>query len=256
MLPTTSRHVATRGALGCAPWEAMGTSRLSPVYSNGNEHNVGNLFNLAAQTRANQLNAQGHRVIACRVSSVQDVLSEFTQNGLIDGGVIYFGHSGLRAFAHNAEGVITDASSEIFVPQLSGADTNIATNNAEMLADVRKARCSDSTDPQCNSVGPNAAILINGCDAGYLILDHYVHRFTSIAHEIAGQTHRGVYAYDVGVYFSHLDAAHDPFVDGKIPNTQKSRQVSGTLPIYMIPEGAPSHKHLRCLGEKGEKNQL
>jgi hypothetical protein len=33
-------------------------------------------------------------VIACRATTVQDFNNELTTNGLIDGGVIYFGHAG------------------------------------------------------------------------------------------------------------------------------------------------------------------
>jgi hypothetical protein len=58
------------------------------------EHNVGNGFNLAAQQRANDLQSQGHRVVACRASSAQDFDNVLIQHGYIDGGVIYFGHSG------------------------------------------------------------------------------------------------------------------------------------------------------------------
>jgi hypothetical protein len=101
---------------------------------------------------------------------------------------------------------------------------------------------SDVRNPACNAIGIHAAVEINGCDAGMTILDHYANRLTSIAHEMSGHLQRGVYAYDVGLYFSHLDADHDPFFDGRDPVTGNSRTVTATLPVYMVPEGAPGIK--------------
>src|SRR5207302_8732493 len=54
------------------------------------------LFNLSGQTQANSLQAQGHAVVACRVSTVQHVEQALTLTGLtFDGNVIFFGHAGV-----------------------------------------------------------------------------------------------------------------------------------------------------------------
>jgi hypothetical protein len=57
-------------------------------------HNVGQNFNITAQTAANAFQLQGNKVVACRVSSVENVVSALTSNGFIGGGVAYFGHGG------------------------------------------------------------------------------------------------------------------------------------------------------------------
>jgi hypothetical protein len=54
-----------------------------------------------------------------------------------------------------------------------------------------------------------------------------------------------VYAYGTGIYFSHVDAAHDPYFNGEDPNHPgKSRKVSEVLPMYLIPAGTPGDKPL------------
>ena len=80
--------------------------------------------------------------------------------------------------------------------------------------------------------------------AAYTVSDYYSHsKQTSVAQMIANQLKRGVYGYEVGTYFSHVDAAHDPYIDGRDPlNPQKSRYVTPNLPMYLVPEGTPGNK--------------
>jgi hypothetical protein len=103
-------------------------------------HNLGNAFAAAAQTQAYLLNSQGHRVIACRVSRVQDLdnallgsLPGESLTGQIDGGVIYFGHSGPHTEIIN--GIAHPAS--ILAPgQAAGPDTNVTFDNLYILGNV------------------------------------------------------------------------------------------------------------------------
>jgi hypothetical protein len=200
----------------------------------GASHNVGNLFNLAAQTEANGLQAQGHSVVACRVSTIGLTYTALTQNGLIDGGVIYFGHSGVLQRLNIQTGAIVTQTSNIFVGQGQGADTNISATNINTLAGVQTANGGS------NSIGPNAAFAISGCQAGLTIFDTSYNGGSggsiSIAQLISNNIKRGVYAYDVGIYFSQLDAQHDPH------RTGLGLYPPNALPMYMVPEGAPGHK--------------
>ena len=50
------------------------------------------------------------------------------------------------------------------------------------------------------------------------------------------QLNRGVYAYDVGMYFSSKTPASDPYFNGE------GRLAPGDLPVYMVPAGAPGSK--------------
>jgi len=69
------------------------------------------------------------------------------------------------------------------------------------------------------------------------IYDLYAQGITNVAQMISTAIGRGVLAYDVGVYFSQSDIAHDQSVTGKFAPNPPS-----TLPIYMVPEGAPGRK--------------
>lgn len=60
--------------------------------------------------------------------------------------------------------------------------------------------------------------------------------WTSIAVMVLDQLRRGVYAYDVGMYFSSYTAANDPYFDGK------GRLAPPDLPVYMVPTGVPGQK--------------
>jgi hypothetical protein len=86
-------------------------------------------------------------------------------------------------------------------------------------------------------MGSDSSLTIEGCDAGFSVLDYYAQRQTSVAQMISNVINRGVYAYDVGLYFSHSNAFHDTSLAGAAaPNP------SGTLPIFLVPEGTPGNK--------------
>jgi len=218
----------------CLTFVASGPTYLILVGDAGLQgHNLADLPSLAAQQKANDLQGQGDNVIACRVSTIQDFNAALTTNGFIAGDVIYYGHSGLRGFGTP----VTQYASLIFVGQGTGDNTNIGAYNIALLC----------PPPGCKIdtiLSSNTAIRINGCQAGETVLGYYTspHIQTSIAQLISNQLRRGVYAYDVGAYYSHLDAAHDLYFDGKDPITGKIRLVSDNLPMYAIPQGAPGKK--------------
>jgi hypothetical protein len=191
-------------------------------------HNLGNAFAAAAQTQAYLLNSQGHRVIACRVSSVQNFddallghLQDESLNGQIDGGVIYFGHSG----QYSPPG--TTYTFSILAPgQEQGPDTNVTFDNLYELGNV----------VDNNMLGGSASIWLNGCNAGLDIYDAYARYKTSIAKGLSIILHRPVYAYDVGTYFSRRDAASDKHYNGE------GFLAPETPPAYAVPAGPPGHK--------------
>ncbi|MDR3740717.1 MAG: RHS repeat-associated core domain-containing protein [Terracidiphilus sp.] len=161
-------------------------------------HNVGNLFNLAAQTYANQLAANGDTAITLQVSSVQDVASALSSNGYIDGGVTYFGHSGV---VPTSDGLI----SGLFLGEDAGFYTNLTAQNIGMLSGA--------------NLGPHASLTLRSCHAGY--------GNPSIAQSLANQLNRGVYASDTGFYFSNSPTG--PY---------RSQAPSSNLPIYLVPMGS------------------
>ena len=204
------------------------------------EHNVEDLFALAAQTQFNTLQGQGNTVAACRVSTIQDVYNALTLNGPIGGGVIYFGHSGLRG--NYVNGKLTQESTEVFVGGDKGPNTNIASYNVTYLNGIQTANSGG------NFIDANAAMTINGCDSTYTIPDDFYamqngwsNTEFSIAELISDNINRGVYGYDVGVYFGTTDAQHDPWVSGT-DEQGKPRKVPEVLPMYMVQEGTPGHK--------------
>jgi hypothetical protein len=198
---------------------------------NGNNYDVNYGFGLVAQTEANALQAQGDSVITCRVSTVQQFSNALTQNGVINGDVIYCGHSGLKSFGTPA----TAWASMLFVGQAAGDDTNVAGYNITVV-------CDQTLTPPCNInnylSSNNTAIRLNGCDAAEAtgVNDFYAHTPTTIAQLLSKQLSRGVYAYDVGVYFSSLTANQDPYFNGN------NRNGPNVLPDYLIPAGAPVNK--------------
>jgi hypothetical protein len=173
---------------------------------------VGYSFGLAAQQEANYLNSQGHRIIACRATTVQDFNSALTTNGLIDGGVFYFGRAG-----H-----ITDATGTpyraLFVGQDPVTNENLYSGNVNLLSNAQ--------------LGSNAAITLNACDTAITGPG----QGPPIAQVISNQLARGVYGYAVGMYFSSYNAASDP------SRTGAGKNAPSDLPVYMVPEGPPGNK--------------
>jgi hypothetical protein len=153
------------------------------------------------------------------VSALMGQLSGESLNGQITGGAIYFGHSGP---GERAGVLITTA---LFVGQTSASGTNIDGSNYYLLGAARTA----------NILGPNASMEINGCEAGTNVADTYTGRSISIAQLIADELAIPVKAYNVGMYFSNRDAAHDQ-------NFVRTDNPPETLPMYMIPIGPKGQK--------------
>jgi hypothetical protein len=163
-----------------------------------NLHNVGGLFNLAAETKATSLSESGtNRVITQRVSSVSDFNAALTTNGLIDGDITFFGHAGIDAHGNWS----------LFPGQNPGDINNISALNVGQLSNT--------------NLGPSSTITLNACHAG-------LGGRNSIAQLIAKQLKRTVYAYPVDMYFSS-DPTPRRFVKGMVaPNS---------VPVYMVPNG-------------------
>ncbi len=196
----------------------------------GHNHNLGDLLNLSAQQKANDLNQQGlgNWVVACRVSSIQDfnaALTEVAQGEFfpsqITGGVFYFGHA---AYLPDVTGKLH----AVLAPgEGTGQDTNVGDFNITTLQNIQ--------------LGPNATVTLNGCNAGAKTPDY---NLPSIAQLLALQLQRTVFAYDVGIYFSHQDVDHDSHFNGLdlVNGHEVVRKVTWGLPMYALPEGVPGHK--------------
>jgi hypothetical protein len=189
-------------------------------------HNVKQGFNLAAQQNANDLQAQGNNVIACRVSTVKDFNQALTTNGFIGGGVIYYGHSGPYNFGPQA------IISILAVGQAIGGDTNMNYSNINEV-------CPSGCD---SILGPNATLTIKGCRAAVSVAgvpnDSTGVSTTPIAKLLAKQINRGVYAYTVGTYLSLKDAGSATSSNW----TGEPKILPTSLPMYLIPDGPPGHK--------------
>jgi hypothetical protein len=159
-------------------------------------HNVGRLFNLAAQTKARDLvNAGAMNIVNVRISSFQDFSDAITTNGLIDGEIVYFGHAGVDQGGRNA----------LFPGETAGVQTNVTSLNIGNLSNVH--------------LGPNVTITLNACHAGY-------GGTRSVANQIAVQLKRTVFAYPLDMYFSS-----DP-----TPRAYKKGMVAPSgVPVYMVP---------------------
>ncbi len=226
--PTTPTSCSTLAGSGSAYLLLVGDPGLPP-------HDTGRGFALAAQQNANELKTQGHKVTACRISSVQDFNKALTGVGFIDGGVIYYGHSGPYDFTF---GNTTYTISILAPGQGQGIDTNIGYYNITKTCD---------TSQGCNInqyLGSNVEIVVNGCRAAVKVTgltdgtDLLGITTTPIAKLLARQLNRNVRGYKVGTYLSLKDAAHATSKN----RTGEPNPLPGTLPMYLIPEGAPGHK--------------
>jgi hypothetical protein len=215
-------RVCTLVSPGCTTFAGTGTAYLilvgdqgvKTVDASGHVHddNVGDLFKLSAQTEADTLQASGHRVVACRVSSIQQFSQALVGNGPIDGGVYYFGHGTILPLTNPATQVVDDYPT-LNPGEQAGPDTNVTPFNYKTLSGVE--------------LGMNAAVWLNACNAALWFNGH-----EPIAQLISNQLNRGVYAYEEGMFFST-----DP--NEKALNGQKLPNPPDHVPIYMIPEGAP-----------------
>ncbi len=172
------------------------------------DHNVGNLFNLSAQSKANSLQAQGHPVVACRVSTIQQFNQALTTKGLIDGAVVFFGHAG-RLQRPDLPGVFY---SLVSVGQGTDDSANISYINVGTLSNAQ--------------LGPNVTITLNGCNAG----KSWSPGQPPIAQLVANQSRRSVYAYPMGMYFNQNP--NDAHVSGGGQSAPPN-----SLPMYMLPVG-------------------
>jgi hypothetical protein len=167
----------------------------------GRNHNVGGLFDLAAGTQQDALNAQGNLAYPpIRVSSVQDFEAQLTGNGPITGGVIYFGHGDKASFFSSG------ASSQLYPGEQAGVNTNITGNNADLLKNTQ--------------LGSGATITLHACFGGF-------GKQYSLAQLIANLLQRKVYASEVGTFFSPDPQATFPRA---LPNTLPK-------PVYQVQEG-------------------
>lgn len=196
-------------AQGPSPQSVLGTNALTETQTTHvlvvgdrglGDHNVGNLFNLSAQTLADSLSTSPNNlVITNRASTVQDFNSALTTNGQIEGSVTYFGHAGWGRVSGQP-----GLWNMLFVGETTGENTNLTPFNVDVLSN--------------GQLGPNTAITLNGCNAGYG--GPY-----SIAKSIANRLRRTVFAYEVGMFFSDDPNARWP---SKTPPP-------GHTPIYMVP---------------------
>jgi hypothetical protein len=163
----------------------------------GHMWNQGQLFNLAAATLELSLSQSGNKIIDARVSSFSDFGAALTANGLIDGGVTYFGHGGIDRHGNMA----------LFPGQDAGDANNVSILNVGGLSN--------------SNLGPNASITLNACHAG-------LGGRRSIAQSIANQLRRTVLAYPVDMYFSS---------DPTPRRFQKGMVSPSAMPVYMVPNG-------------------
>jgi hypothetical protein len=145
--------------------------------------------------------------------------------------LVYFGHSGLAAIVAFPGGPVSGYASRVFIGQAAGLETKIEYRNVSKVCDPTQGCNID------NYLSKNTAIRINGCEAGERVYDLYAQLFTAVAQMIAQQLKRGVYANEVGAYFSQLDAAHDNHVSG-----EQLKHPPNSLPMYVVPAGVPGRK--------------
>jgi len=162
----------------------------------GHNHNVGQLFNLAAATLSSNLSQSGNGLVTTqRVSSFSDFNAALTANGLINGGVTFFGHAGIDGHGNSA----------LFPGQNPGDANNISVINVGQLSNA--------------SLGPNATVTLDACHAG-------LGGRVSIAQLIANQLKRTVLAYPVDMYFS---SSPNPV------RFSPTMAAPTGVPVYMVP---------------------
>jgi hypothetical protein len=180
---------------------------------NHEPHNVQGLFNLAAGTEQDRLNALGNLAYPpIRVSSVQDFESQLVGNGPITGGVVCFGHGAGMRYSDGTRGSVLAPGEQ------AGPDTNVSEDNVTTLKNVQ--------------LDPKATITLHACYAGYGWGRH------SIAQWIANQLQRRVYAPEAGTFFSVDPKAKAPV---PLPNMVPK-------PVYLLQDGG---EQFTCFGPYG-----
>jgi RHS repeat-associated protein len=166
------------------------------------EHNIGRTFDIAAQTEAADLRAQGNDVTVVNAATVQGFNSALNSNGTIDGGVEYFGHS-----TYNA----------LFIGQDTGPNTNLTFGNVSLLSN--------------SHLGPDAVIALQGCFAGSGADE-------SIAQAIANQLKRRVTAYPNSTFFAAGKCPKYTRPSDRAPNKPPARvcQQGGAPPLNFYPK--------------------
>jgi len=140
-----------------------------PVLTEYN-HNVGRNFERLAETRAAQLEGDGHCVQSLRVSSVPDISTAMLNSPQIDGGLIYYGHG--------SGGGIGIAPGE-----QSGIETNLQPMNIDELP----------TDVLL----PGATVELHGCNTA-------VGGEDSIAQTVANHLGATTNGYTAGMEFTNV----------------------------------------------------
>jgi hypothetical protein len=221
-------------APSCTTFPGSGPTYLLLIGDPGlDPHNAHQAFNLAAQTEANSRQSQGNNVVACRVSSVENVVTALTSEGFIGGGVIYFGHSGPFGPVDPVTNRPLWQVSILAAGEGTGDSTNVSFRNVSELSAVQTAYTGGQS-----IIGPNAAILLTGCRAAVTIYDHYALFETSIAQLIANDTKRGVYAYKASTYFSLKNVTNATSSNW----AGEPNPLPESVPMYLIPEGPPGRK--------------
>jgi RHS repeat-associated protein len=129
-------------------------------------HNVGDLFQRAANTYADTLRAGGHDVAIARASNVLQFGNALLSGPTITGGVHYFGHS---------------SYDRLYIGEGAGAGTNLDYSNASLLSG--------------KNLGPLSKVQLNSCYSGS-------GGNQSIASELARRLGRPVIAHDMDFAFS------------------------------------------------------
>ncbi|MEK6288739.1 MAG: RHS repeat-associated core domain-containing protein [Acidobacteriota bacterium] len=135
------------------------------------DHNVGNNFVRAAETRAGELRQAGYTVNIERASTVGEFNEALTTNGTIDR-VEYFGHG---------------RSDMLFVGQGSGAETNIDASNISELDN--------------RNLSPGATAVLNSCNSA-------LGGEQSIGARMANELQRPTTGYDTTLSFSSNRNVH------------------------------------------------
>lgn len=176
------------------------------------------------------LQAQGNKVIGCRVSSATDFNNALATNGFIGGGITYYGHSGPYLYSSNPNIVL----SILAIGQAAGGDTNLSYLN---INEICPSGCS-------SILGSNITLAINGCRAGVVVAgnpsDATGISTTPIAKVLARQLQIKVTGYMVGTYFSLNSAANATSKNW----LGEPNPLPTSTPMYLIPEGPPGNKPL------------
>jgi RHS repeat-associated protein len=129
-------------------------------------HNVGNAFELAAQTAAAELEDAGNKVTVVHAKTVTEFNNALNQNGIITGGAIYFGHGW---------------TGTLYIGQEHLPDTNLTKENVGTLSNAHLA--------------PNATVTLNSCRSGR-------GGKSSIAQLVANQLQRTTYGSTTPMFFA------------------------------------------------------